>query len=239
MSIGNNFWHWCRIPPQPPKNRHKKLLASSMLCTIIGISIFASLAPFYGGMMAGQTSALLLPGTVLSVANSGDGPFYIKNATFQPVTETNNSIVQNYEPSMQRIIQDNPSRVLSFGTTSGYRADDSGNINATIVNFGDKDLTVTSIEIYRGNYLFASLDGPFIVTAHTAGIVNFQICNLTELSKTEAQLITQIHNQEGGSNITIFAGRVMYTGIVKTSDGVTASFDKFLFPTDYFSRISS
>lgn len=238
MSIGNNFWHWCRISPQPPKNRHKKLLASTMLCTIIGISIFASLAPFYGSLMAGP-GGLELSSTILSVANSGDGPFYIKNATFQPVAETNNSIVQNYEPSMQRIIQDNPSRDLSFGATSGYCADDSGNINATIVNFGDKDLTVTSIEIYRGNYLFASLDGPFIVTAHTAGTVNFQVYNLAELSKTEAQLITQIRNQQGGSNITIFAGRVMYTGIVKTSDGVTASFEKFLFPTDYFSRISS
>ncbi|MCW4047788.1 MAG: hypothetical protein NWE99_09580 [Candidatus Bathyarchaeota archaeon] len=236
MSIGRNFWRWCRIPPEPPNNRHRKLLVGSIVFTILSVGILTSLTVFYSGLMLGQTSTMALPSTILSVVNSGDGPLYIKNATF--LAENDNSIVQENELGMRKIIQDEPSNVLGFWVTSGYRVGDSGNINATIANLGDKDLTVTSIEIYRGNYLFASLDGPFILTARTAGIVNLQVYNLTELSKVEAQLITQSHNQQVEDNVTTFAGRVMYTAIVKTSEGITASFDKFLFLTDYFSCAS-
>ena len=234
MSFGKNFWHWCKIPPEPPKNRHKKLFASSLLCTMIGISLFAALATFSGSLMIGQGGSFAL----LSVANLAEGPSYIQNATYQTVAEANNSTVQNYELSMKGI-QDNKSDALMLGGESGYRSDDLGSINATIINLGERDMTATAIEIYRGANLFASIDGPFIVRAHSIGIVNFQVYNLKELSKTDAQQVIQFYSQQGGGNETIFAGRVMYTIILKTSDDVTASFEKFLFPTDYFSQVSS
>ena len=236
MSIGNNFWHWCRIPPEPPKNRHKKILASSLLCTILGVSIFAALAPFYGGLMVGGGSSF----AVLSVANLGEGPSYIQNVTYQPVAEANNSTVPNYEETKQWF-QDNKPGALSIGgeaVIGEIGRDDLSSINTTIINFGEKDLTATTIEIYRGADLFASIEGPFIVRAQSVGTVNFQVYNLKELSKTDAQKVIQFYSQQGESNETIFAGRVMYTITLKTSEGATASFDKFLFPTDYFSRVS-
>jgi hypothetical protein len=238
MSTKNSFWDWCRNPPEIPKNRHKKLLVSSLICSILGVSIFASLVPFYSGLMGGQTSTLALPSTILSVANLAEGPYYIQNATYEPIGETNASTVQNYELWM-RAIQENKLNVLSFGGGRIHGDDNFASLNTTVINMGEQNLTVTSIEIYRGDHLFALIEGPFIVNARTVGIVNFQVYNLTELSKIHEQLITQIHNQEGGNNETIFAGRVIYRAILKTSEGVTDTFEKFLFPTAYFSPGSS
>ena len=231
MSVGNNFWHWCRIPPEPPKNRHKKLLASSLLCTIIGFSIFASLAPFYGGLIAGQGSALAASSTILSVANLAEGPFYIQNVTYQPLAETNNSTVQNYELSMKGV-QDNELDALRVGGGSCYGSDDLGNMNTTVVNFGEQNFTVTAIEIYQGTNLFALINGPFIVRAHSIGFINFQIYNLTGLSKVQAQQLTQSGSKQEGSNKMVYDWRlVQYTVVLKTSEGVTPTFDKFIFPT--------
>jgi hypothetical protein len=232
MSVGNNFWHWCRIPPEPPKNKHKKLLAATLICTILSVSILAGLSPFYGGLMAGSGSALTASSYILSVANLGEGPSYLQNVTYQAVAEANNSTVQNYDGTMQ-LIQDNETSILSFGGGSCYGSDDSGFMNSTVINFGDQALTVTSIEIYQGNTLFAVIDGPFIVKAHTVGSVLFHVYNLTDLSKWEAQ---QISDKQGDSNETTFNWPydwrpVTYTAVVKTSDGNTVTFDHFVFPS--------
>lgn len=234
MSTGSKFFDWCRIPPEPPKDRHKKLLATSLICTILSVSLFTSLAVLNGGFMAGQTSALI-SGTVLSVANLAEGPNYIQNATYQNTAEANNSTVQNYE-GMMRLIQDNVIGVLFFGGGGGYSSDDSGGTSSTIINFGDQDLTVTSIEIYQGNTLFAVIDGPFTVKAHTIGTVNIQIYNRTELSKWETQQLTQNNGKERNNNETTcnwpYDWRpVVYTAMVTTSEGLTATFQTFTFPT--------
>lgn len=234
MSSGNNFWHWCKIPPEPPKNKHKKLFASSLIC-VLAVSIFAGFTPFYAGLMAGQTSALVLPGTILSVANLAEGPSYIQNVTYQPVAEANNLTIQNYEQTMQWI-QNNPSRVLSFGGSGSYGSGDSGCTNSTIINFGDTAFTVTSIEIYQGNTLFAIINGTFTVKAHTMGIVDFQMYNCTELSKWETQQLTRSNANDGESNETIcnwpYDWRpVVYTAVVKTAEGLTATFETLVFPT--------
>lgn len=235
MSIGKNFWHWCRIPREPPKKGHKKLLASSLICNILGATILVSLALFYGGFMAGQGGNF----AVLSVANLGEGPSFIENATYQPVAEANSSTVQNYEQTMQ-LIQDNESNSLSFGGGLSYSANDSGNVNTTVINFGEKNLIVTSIEIYQGDHLFALIDGPFIVKAHTVGTLDFQVYNLTELSKREAQQLTPISGNPGDSNETTcnWPYEVLYTAVLKTSEGDVLTFDHFTFPTAPDSRFS-
>ncbi len=240
MSAGHSFWHWCRIPPEPPKNRHKKLLASSLICTILTVSIVTSLAPFFGGLIAGQGS-VLASSIVLSVAKLGEGPKYIQNATYQPIIESNNSTVQNYDRWIQ-VLQANKSDGSAFdrgfggGGTTAYSKEDSGNINVTVTNVGDQNLTITSIEIYRGGKLFALIDGPFIVGAHTVGAVNLQLYNLTGLSKTEVQQPTLTSEQEG-CNVTVsypwpYSWRpVLYTIVFNTPDGILWSNDHFTFPT--------
>jgi hypothetical protein len=235
MSIGSNFWHWCRIPPDPPKNGHKKLLAGSLICTILSVSIIASLVPFYGGLMAGQGNALAASSGILSVANLAEGPYYMQNVTYQAMADANNSTVQNYDGTMQ-LIQDNETNILSFGGGSCYSSDDSGYMNSTVINFGDQALTVTSIEIYQGNTLFAVVYGPFIVKAHTVGSVLFHVYNLTDLSKWEGQQLTQIGGKQGDGNETTcnwpYDWRpVTYTAMMKTSDGDTITFDHLVFPT--------
>jgi len=238
MSSKNSFWDWCRNPPEIPKNRHKKLVVSSLICSILGVSMLVSSVAFYSGLMGGQTSALALSSTILSVANLAEGPYYIQNVTYQPIGETNASTVQNYELWMKSI-QENNWKVLSFGGYKGHGNDDFASLNTTVTNMGEQNLTVTSIEIYRGDNLFALIEGPFIVKAHTVGIVNFQVYNLTELSKIEAQLVKQAHAQGGGENETVFAGRVIYRVVLKTAEGVTTAFEKFLFGTAYYLDVSS
>jgi hypothetical protein len=189
--------------------------------------------------MGGQTSALALSTTILSVANLAEGPYYIQNVTYEPIAETNNSTVQNYE-NWARAIQENGwSKVLSFGGCRGTSYDDVASLNTTVTNMGDQNLTVTSIEMYRGDYLFALIEGPFTVKAHTVGIVNFQVYNLTELSKIEAQLVRQAFVEGGGDNEGVFAGRVVYRVVLKTAEGVTATFEKFLFGTAYYLDVPS
>jgi len=239
MSNKNGFWRWCRNPPEIPKSRHKKLLVGSLICSILGVSMLVSSVTFYSGLMGGQTSALAVSSTILSVASLAEGPYYIQNVTYQPIAETNVSTVQNYELWMRAIQEKNWSKVLSFGGFGCHINDDFASLNTTVINMGEQNLTVTSIEIYRGDHLFALIEGPFTVKAHTVGIVNFQVYNLTELSKIHEQLITQIYNQECGNNETVFAGRVIYRAVLKTAEGLTDTFEKFLFPTAYFSPGSS
>jgi hypothetical protein len=237
MSTEKNWLNWCPIPPEPPKNRHKKLVAVTLVC-IMGFSIFTSL-PQLCGFMATQTSGFVaLPVTLLSIANAYEGASYIKNATFQSLTETDNLTVAESEQTTNQN-QNNSSDVLNFGNMCWHTLEDSGNINASIVNCGNESLTVTSIEIYRGDELFALIDGPFVLDAHSDGVVNFQVCNLVELSKTEEQILTQIKNQPEKSNNIVFAGRVVYGCVIKTSEGVTATFETFLFGTNYFSGTPS
>ena len=92
MSTGNKFVNWCRMPPEPPKNRHKKLLAGSLIFAVLSVSLFASLPLFSVSMMAGQTGALVAPSVVLSVANLAEGPKYIQNVTYQRVNDTYQSV---------------------------------------------------------------------------------------------------------------------------------------------------
>jgi hypothetical protein len=235
MSIGNKFVDWCRVPPEPPQRKYRKLLASGLIFTILSVSVFACLGTFYGPLMVGPSSALSGSSALLTVANLAEGPAYIQNVTYQPVAEANNLTVQNYEQTMQWL-KDNPSRVLSFGEGSTYGSSDSGSTNSTIINFGDADLTVTSIEIYQGNSLFAVINGNFTVKAHAIGIVDFQMHNCTALSKWEAQQLTNTTGKDGESNETTsywpYDWRpVTYTAIVKTSAGLTATFETLVFPT--------
>ncbi len=221
MSTGNSFVDWCRVPPEPPRNRHRKLQASSLIVTILGVSIFACLIPFYGGLMAGQTSALAMPNVILSVAHLAEGPYYIQNVTYQAVTE-------NYQQSAQNGNSDTP----RFGCYSGYRGGELGNVNQSIVNDGEQDLTITAIEIYRGNQLFAVINGPFTVKAHSEGFINFQVYNLTEFSKKEVQWLTQTDGKQYTNNEWIYDWQpILYTAVIKTSEGATITDDCFTFPT--------
>jgi hypothetical protein len=232
MSLKDSFWDWCRMPPEMPKNRHKKLLVGSLVCSVLGVSILVSSIAFYGGLMGGQTSALAVSSSILSVASLAEGPYYIQNVTYQQTAEANASTVPNYDLQM-KIIQENKSRVLSFGGGDGYGNDTFASVNRTVINMGEQNLTVTSIEIYRGDHLFALIEGPLIVKAHTVGIINFQVYNLTELSKIHEQLITQSY-QEGGNDEMIFGGRVMYRIVMKSEEGVTNTFEPFIIPTAEF-----
>ncbi|MGD6852853.1 MAG: hypothetical protein ACQCN6_12415 [Candidatus Bathyarchaeia archaeon] len=231
MSTGNKFVDWCRIPPPAPKNNHKKLVASGVFCAILSVSLLAGL-PFYGTLLVGSAGSLAAPSTVLSIANLGQGPLYLQNATYQQTAEANNSTVQNYDLTMQ-MISENMSNALCFGGACSMNSTEtSAVINSTIINFGDKDLTATSIQIYRGNSLFAQVNGPFLIKAHSIGSVILQVCNLTGLSEEETQLITQFRHQEN-CDATIFAGRVMYPITLTTDENVTVGYDMFLFPTAY------
>ncbi len=231
MSAGNKFVDWCRVPPPTPKNDHKKLVVSGVLCAILSVSIFAGL-PLYGTLFAGSAGTLAVSGTVLSIANMGQGPLYLQNATYQQTAEANSSTVQNYHSTMQ-MISENMSNGLYFGGACSISSNEtSATLNSTVLNLGDKDLTATSIDIYRGNSIFAQINGPFQIKAHSVGSVILQIYNLTGLTREEAQLITQFRHQ-GETDATIFAGRVTYQVTVKTSENITANFDMFLFPTAY------
>jgi hypothetical protein len=126
----------------------------------------------------------------------------------------------------------NGSNVLYFGVIGFNGAETSATLNLTIINLGDKDLTAISIDIYRGNSIFAQINGPFLIEAHSIGAVILQMHNLTSLSEEEAQLITQFRH-EGKSDATIFAGRVIYPITLKTSENITASYEMIVFPTAY------
>lgn len=230
MSTDNKFVDWCRVPPPAPKNDQKKMLASGILCAILCISIFAGL-PIYGVLLAGSAGSLTASGTILSVANLGQGSLYLQNATYQQIAEANNATLQNCDFTIETIA-DNGSKVLYFGAMDFSDVETSATINSTIINLGDKDLTAISIDIYRGNSVFAQIKGPFLIKAHSVGSVIFQINNLTLLSKEETQLITQFRHN-GESDATILAGRVMYSMILKTSENILASYEMFVFPTAY------
>lgn len=230
MSTGNKFIDWCRIPPPAPKNDHKKLLASGILCVILSASIFAGL-PIYSTLFAGSAGSLAASGTILSIANLGQGPLYLQNATYQQIAEANNATLQNYDFTVEPIA-DNRSNILYFSSIGFNGAETSATINSTIINLGDRDLTAISIDIYRGNSIFAQINGPFLIEAHSVGSVIFQINNLTSLSKEEAQLITQFRH-EGETDARIFAGRIIYSMTLKTSENISASYETFVFPTAY------
>jgi len=218
MSIGNKFFDWCRIPPEPPKNRHRKLLATSLIFTILGTSILVSLGLFYGGVMVGSVNTFAASGTVLSIASLGEGPKYIQNASYQPIAEINNS-TEFYR-----------------GEIAQYSCDDVGNINITLINCEDQNWTISSIEIYRDGKLFALINGSFIIGAHTAGVVNLQLCNLTELSKTEVVQPT-LTRTSGSCNVTVsypwpYSWRpTLYTIVFNAPEGVVWRDDSFTFPT--------
>ncbi|XHH07693.1 MAG: hypothetical protein ACFCUE_08915 [Candidatus Bathyarchaeia archaeon] len=217
MSTDNRFMDWCRMPPEPPKNKHKKLFAGSLIFVVLSVSLFACLPLFNVGMMAGQTGVLGVTGVVLSVANLAEGPKYIQNVTYQCVNDTYQSV------------QDICSDILRFGCSSGHRDGDLGYATAKIINNGETNLTVTAIEIYHVGNLFAVINGPFTVEAHSEGLVNFQVFNLTELSKSEVQWIT------GKDEITVdwvqYWYPVLYRAVLKTSEGITVTDDCFFFPT--------
>jgi hypothetical protein len=230
LSIDNKLIDWCRVPPPAPKNDYKKLLASGILCVILSASIFAGL-PIYSVLFAGSAGSLVASGTILSIASVGQGPLYLQNATYQQLAEANNATIQNYDLTMESIGA-NGSNVLYFGAIDFNGAETSAALNLTIINLGDKDLTATSIDIYRGNSIFAQINGPFLIKAHSVGSLILQMYNLTSLSEEEAQFITQFRH-EGKSDATIFAGRVMYPMILKTSENITASYEMIVFPTAY------
>jgi hypothetical protein len=230
MSSGRNFWHWCRVPPDPPKSSHKKLLATGLICTLFTISMFASLVPFYGSMMAGQTSALATSSTALTVASFAEGPYFIQNVTYEPMAEANNSTVRNYEQWMEEI--DNASTTLRLLTGSYHRDGDLGNINLNITNFGGQNLTVATVEIYQDSSLFALITGLFTIKAHSIGNIDFQVYNLTELSRREAQESNQINNiQEKNNQTTLNWQPVQYNLVLKNSEGMVLTCDFFIFPT--------
>ncbi len=216
MSKGSKFVNWCRMPPEPPKNSHKKLLAGSLIFAVLSVSFFAILPLFNVGMMAGQSGALVMPSVVLSVVNLAEGPKYIQNVTYQCINDT-------YIP-----VQDISSEIR-FGCISGYRNGDFGNATANIVNNGEENLTVTTIEIYNAGNLFAVVNGPFTVGAHSEGLVNFQVYNLTQLSKSEVQGITG----RGTTSLdwAQYWHPVLYHAVLRTAEGITVTDDCFFFPT--------
>lgn len=221
MSAGNRFIDWCRVPPEPPRNRHRKLFASSLILTILGVSFIASFVPFYGGLMAGQASVFAMPNVILSIANIAEGPYYIQNVTYQAVTENSQQLAQNGN-----------SNAPKFACYSGYREGELGNINQSIANNKEQDLTINGIEIYRDNQLFAVINGSFTVKAHSEGFLNFQVYNLTEFSKREVQWLTQTDGKQYLNNDWVYDWRpVLYTAVIKTSEGATITYDSFTFPT--------
>jgi hypothetical protein len=230
MSTGNKFIDWCRIPPPAPKNQHKKLLASTLICTILSVSFLVSLAPFYGSLMAGQSSAFAASSTFLTVAGLAEGQYFIQNVTYAPVAEANNSTVRNYEQWLEGI--DNASTTLRLLTGSYHRDGDLGNINLNITNFGEQNLTVATVEIYQGSSLFALITGLFTIKAHSIGNIDFQVYNLTELSRREAQESNQINNiQEENNQTTLNWQPVQYNLVLKNSEGAVLTCESFIFPT--------
>ncbi len=216
MSTDNHFADWCKMPPEPPKNNHKKLLAGGLIFTVLSVGLFACLPLFGISMMAGQTGALVAPSVVLSVANLAEGPKYIQNVTYQCINDT-------YQP-----VQDNSPMSLRFSDTSSYRNGDLGNITTSLVNNCGENLTVVTMEIYHKGNLFAVINGPFTIDAHSEGLFNFQVCNLTELSKSEVQWLT-------GKNTTFDWAQywypVRYYAVLRTAEGITLTDDCFFFPT--------
>jgi hypothetical protein len=222
MSNNKHFFDWCKVPPEPPKNRYKKLLAGSIIVTVLSVSLFTSLFMFNAGMLVEQTGAIVYPTVVLSVASVAEGPKYIQNVTYQCMNDT-------YQQSYQKV-QMSP---LMFSCTGGHNIGDIGCATASIVNAGEKDLTVTTIEIYHENTLFASVTGPFIVKAHSKGSIDFQVYNLNELAKSEVLWRTgkQISNNDTSREWVQYWLPVVYNAVIKTSEGVTYTDDNFEFPT--------
>jgi hypothetical protein len=217
MSTDNHFADWCRMPPEPPKNRHKKLLAGCLIFTVLSVSLFASLPLFNMIMMAGQAGALTSSGVVLSVANVAEGPKYIQNVTYQCLNDTYQSV------------QDDSSMSLRFIGTSSYRNGDLGNITTNLVNNSEENITVTAMEIYHNGNLFAAINGPFTIDAYSEGLFNFQVCNLTELSKSEVQWSTGKNTTS--SDWAQYWYPVRYYAVLRIAEGIALTDDCLFFPT--------
>lgn len=222
MSACSKFVNWCRMPPEPPKNSYKKLLAGSLIFTVLSVSLFAILPLFNVGIMTEESGALVtpsvvLPGTALSVANIAEGPKYIQNVTYQCINDT-------YQPA-----QDNNPMTLRFSSTSSYRNGDLGNITAKLVNHEDINLTIMIMEIYHNRKIFAVINGPFTLDAHSEGTFNFLLYNLTELSKNEVQWLTG--KDTTSSNWAQYWYPVRYYAVIKTPEGIGVTDDCFFFPT--------
>lgn len=203
------------MPPEPPKNRHKRLLASSLLLTI-SVSLLSGLAVFNVSMMAGQTSALAMPSVVLSVSSLADGPKFIQNVTYQCINETYQSV------------QDTAFDTLWFSCTSGHSDGDSGYSTANIINNGEKNFTIAIIEIYRGDCPFALIEGPFTVSEHSEGVLKFQVYNLRELAKNEVEWLT---GKEADFAWVQYWRPVLYNAVIRTTEGVTFTDFSFIFPS--------
>lgn len=202
------------MPPEPPKNRNKKLFAGSLIFTVLSVSLFASLPFFSISMVTGPAS---IPGVVLSVANLAEGPKYIQNVTYQRVNDTYQSV------------QDDKIDVLRFGCINSYRSGDLGNATANIINNGEKNLTVTTMEIYHADRLFAVINGPFTIGAHSEGSINFQVYNLTELAKAEVQWLTG--KDTTSSDWAQYWYPALYRVVFRTLEGVTVADECFFLPT--------
>lgn len=228
MSIGKKLWNWCRVPPEPPRTGHRKLVVCSLICTI-GISLFASLISFYGaGPMAEPAGNSALSSNILPVLHTGEGDSYLGNVTFQSVTEANNSTVPDYNLWLKSL-NGNDSEALKTVGASAYGSGNSGKINLNIVNFGDNNLHAVAINIYDGTSLFASIPGSFTIPANSAFTINFAVWNLEKLSLIQAQQLTQINNGQQGSNETV--PYIGYTFKLETAEGITLTYGHFTFPT--------
>ncbi len=217
MSTGNKIFNWCRMPPEPPKNRHKKLLAGSIIFTVLSVSLFASWPLFNMSMMTGQADALVAPSVAFSVANLAEGPKYIQNVTYQCVNDTYQS-VQDISPV-----------ALRFSLASIYRNGDLGNVTMNLINYGEENLTVTAMEIYHSGVLFAVINGSFTIDAHSEGLFKFQVNNLTELSKSEVQWLTGKNTTS--SDWAQYWCPVRYYAMLRTTEGVAITDDCLFFPT--------
>ena len=235
MSIGKKLWNWCRVPPEPPRTGHRKLVACSLICTI-GISLFASLISFYGaGPMARPAGNSAVSSNILPVLSTGEGASYLGNVTFQPMATVNNSTVGNYDEWL-RSINGNDSDVLKVLGASAHGSGSLGKINLKIANFGNDDLHAIDINIYNGTSVFASISGPFTIAANSVATINFDVWNLEKLSLIQAQQLTQINNGQQGSDKAV--PYIGYTFKLETAEGITLTYDHFTFPTypDLFFR---
>ncbi len=163
---------------------------------------------------------------VLPVLNVGDGPSYLGNITFQPLTKANNSTVDNYYIWLDSI-NGNASDALKVMSESSYASGNTGKICLNITNFGNSDLHVTAIDIYNNTSLFASASGSFTLGANSIANLTLDVSNIEKLSNTEAQwLTTQINRQENES-----IPHINYIFKVETSEGITLVYNHFTFPT--------
>ena len=118
---------------------------------------------------------------------------------------------------------------LRFIGTSSYRNGDLGNITTNLVNNSEENITVIAMEIYHNGNLFAVINGPFTIGAHSEGLFNFQVCNLTELSKSEVQWSTGKNTTS--SDWAQYWCPVRYYAVLRISEGIALTDDCLFFPT--------